>query len=114
VFINQNDKLFYILSELNTKYKDINEIKEIVIILSKEEDVEQLVEDLESYSNLSVFVKHGDLFDVSTYSKFSLDTCENITILNDQNFEDVFLRDNNSIKILSTIVQKKRYQYVKC
>lgn len=107
VFINQNDKIFYIFNELNIKYQDINEIKEIVVILHNEDDVEALLEELENYSNLSVFVKYGNLYDIETYTKFALKDCENITILSDKNYEDKFLCDNNSIKIISTLVQDK-------
>lgn len=113
VFINQNEKLFYILGELNIKYKDIDEIKEIVVILSSEEDVELLVDELENYSNLSIFVKYGSLYDVDTYNKFALKDCENITILTDKNYDDKFLCDNNSIKILSTLVQDKTIELSK-
>lgn len=107
VFINQNNKIKYIFDELNIKYKDIDKIKEIVIILSSEESVELFLEDLEDYTNLSIFVKYGNLYDIETYRKFALDSCENITILLDEEYDDDFLCDNNSIKILSTLVQDK-------
>ena len=107
VFINQNDKLFYIFDELNIKYKDLDIIQEIVLILSSDDEVELLLEELEDYSNLSIFVKFGNLYDVATYSKFALKDCQNITILIDKSYENDFEADNNSIKILSTIVQDK-------
>ena len=113
VIINQNNKLFYILEELNIKYKEIAEIKEVVIILSNEEEVENLIEEISNYSNLSIFVKYGNLYDVQTYTKFSLNKCKNIILLSDHNYSDNFTADNNSIKIVSTLIQNKSIDFSK-
>ena len=111
VIINQNSELIYILSELNIKYRNLNQIKELVLILSSEDEVNLFLQKMRAYKHLSIFVKYGNLYDVKTYQKFSLHKCENIMLLQDEKIDDKFLCDNNNLKILSTIIQHKTIDF---
>jgi len=103
VFFNVNEKIFQILSELNDKFLELEEIQEIVIILKTPDEVEEFMDDINfnEYHWLSIFIKFGNHLEEETYLKFNLENARSITIL--KNGDD-FSADNEQLKIYTSLL----------
>ena len=103
VFFNINEKIFQILTELNDKFSELEQIQEIVIIFKTPDEVEDFIHDINfnDYEYLSIFVKYGNHLEEETYSKFNLKNARSITILKDG---DDFSSDNEQLKIYTSLL----------
>ena len=81
VIINHNQKLKFILKEMNYYYKDIEQLKDVVLFLPFVENIENFAQNLPKYSNLKVILLTGDILNWNSYERLNINFADKIVIL---------------------------------
>jgi hypothetical protein len=112
LIVNQNNKLFHMLREMNKKFEDMSRIQDVVILLRGKQDVEAFWDaySVENHQYLSVYVKHGVPLVFESFAKVSLLKASAAVILIDKNCQNPYEADNINIKILSTVLNNNKYR----
>ena len=112
LIVNQNNKLFHILREMNKKFGDMNRTQDVVILLRGKQDVEAFWDaySVENHPYLSIYVKHGVPLVFESFKKVSLLKASAAVILLDKNCQNQYEADNINIKILSTVLGNSKYR----
>lgn len=114
LIINYNEMIFDILEELNMLHEDHDDVHEVVIVTNDDSGIEKFQEKLKrnSYKHLRVYVRFGDLFSMARYKELSILEAYSILILRDYSIKDVFVRDNNNLKILNYLYSNEEFRDV--
>jgi len=112
VIVNYNETIFNILEELNHLYSSKKESHEVVLLLHHYEETQLFLEKITSkdYNALTIRIRIGDLYDINKYKQISILDAHSLIILNDQSFENDFLKDNHNLKIINTLYQDKAFK----
>ncbi len=112
IIINYNETIFNILEELNHLYNSKKESHEVILLLHHYEETQLFLEKITSkdYNALTIRVRIGDLYDINKYKQISILDAHSLIILNDQSFENDFLKDNHNLKIINTLYQDKAFK----
>jgi hypothetical protein len=111
LIVNQNNKLFHILREMNRKFAEMERTQDVVILLKGKKDVEAFWDaySVEKHQHISVYAKHGVPLFFESFQKVSLLDASAAVILLDKDFHDQYAADNNNLKILSAVLNNNKY-----
>ena len=84
IIINKNSKLEFILNEMNYYYKDAEQMQDVVLFLSFEEDIENFGQNLQQYSNINITSIKGDLLNWNSYEKLNINSAKKLLILKEE------------------------------
>ncbi len=107
IIINYSYKVEQILNELNLYHMNHKDIHDVVILIKDEADVEKLKDHIKELDNklqhLKIFIRYGDVLSIKRYQQLSLLNVNSIIVLSDDKIEELFDRDNNSIRIVNLL-----------
>ena len=84
IIINRNEKLNFILDELNIYYESISYLQEVAIFLPNFDNIEYFYNNLNKYSNLDIKVITGEIFHWDSFDRISINRAEKIILLEDE------------------------------
>lgn len=108
IIINYNSKLEFILNEIDHYYKDIEQIKDVVLFLPFVENIEDFNQNLTKYSNIRIFLIKGEVFNWESYERLNVNYTSKILILKpkDDSIKDIDIKISKFIISHPNFVRK--------
>lgn len=111
IIVNDNPKLLHILHEINTKYEEIKEYKDVVVLVNSKERVARLLAkvSLIRFSSINLYVKQGDPLHLESFNKITFRKAFGILILLDQDTPATYAGDNYNLQIVTTLMNDAQF-----
>lgn len=101
ILVNNNDKVSFILKEINSYYFEREESKDVVLFLPFVKDIEAFYQEIKKFSSIRTIVIKGNPFIWNTYEKLSINNCDRMIFLQNQDGDSPYVESVLTRFILS-------------
>ncbi len=106
IIINYNEKLTFILYEMNQYYKNLDEVKSVVLYLPAIENISKFIKNQKKYSNLEISIITGEELNWKSYERININEADSLILLADQKIKIHY----QHIKILKYIFSNSHFK----
>lgn len=112
LLVNENGKIPFMLTEMNDRSADNDEILDVVIMFPDRGAVRRFQESIHfgDFPWLRIFVRQGNPFRYESYERLGVMNAHGLVILLDCHAHDEFQGDNRNVKILSVLVNQPAFR----
>ena len=105
IIINDNEKINFILKEINYYYTGKEKSKDVVIFLPFSKSVEHFYQNINNFSNIRIIVIKGNPLLWNTYEKISINNCDRVIFLKNSDRDKPYIES----KITRFIVSNNKF-----
>jgi len=106
IIINNNDKMAFILYEINQYYKNIGLLHQVVLFLPSNENINKFISNQKKYSNIEIHVTTGEELNWESYKRININEADSVILLQDSQTKT----KHQNIKILRYILMHKNFK----